>query len=471
MRINGKKILGISDNSKSVKKDFIFVAVKGTRQDGRRFIQEAVDKKACLVAVEGKKPEGNVFPSVTFLEVKDSRSFLALAASEFYGFPSDKIKVAGITGTNGKTTVAYLLEAILKAARIKCGVVGTVNYRYGNKVFKARNTTPGPVELNSMLSSMLKSGALFCAMEVSSHALDQQRVGGIYFHSAIFTNLTCDHLDYHKDMESYFQAKTKLFRGLNSRALAVVNTDDEYGRRIVKSTCAKLITYGIKNKADVMAKNIRYNIQGTNFLLLSPSGKMKIKSRLIGEHNVYNLLAAASWGLGAGVSLEVIKRAVGTFIAPPGRLERVGSGAQKNIFVDYAHTDDALYNVLSALRPLCKGKIILIFGCGGDRDKGKRPKMGAVSEKLADKVIITNDNPRSEDPLEIIKDIKKGLRKANARVITDRAQAIKAGLDMAGREDILLIAGKGHEDYQIIGNNAIHFDDKEEVKKCLRSAN
>ncbi len=472
MKINGKEIIGISANSKSVKKGFVFVAIKGFRQNGRRFIQEAIDRKASLIVVEGRKPGGRAFQDVEFLEVKDGRKFLAQASGQFYGFPADKIKVIGITGTNGKTTVAYLLEAILKANRKKCGVIGTINYRYGNRIFKAKNTTPGPLELNSILAGMLKARAFYCAMEVSSHALDQQRVGGITFHSAIFTNLTRDHLDYHKSLEKYFQAKAKLFKGLDSQALAVINADDKSGRRLQKLTCARRVTYAIRNKASVMAKNIKYNIRGTEFLLVFPTATTKIKSSLIGEHNVYNLLAAISWSLSSGVNLKVIKRAIEKFIAPPGRLEKVGSFGLKNIFVDYAHTDDALFNVLTALRPLCKGKIIIVFGCGGERDKGKRPKMGRVAEKLADYLIITNDNPRSEDPLDIIKDIKKGLlSEDNLCVIPDRALAIKAGLNRVTPDDILLVAGKGHEDYQIIGNKTSYFDDREEIKKCLKLAN
>ena len=463
-------IRGISANSRLIKKDFIFVAINGNYQDGRRFIREAVNKKASLIVLQGKKPKGGAFQGVKFLEVKDARVYLAQKASQFYGYPSEKMIVAGITGTNGKTTIAYLLETILKENRKKCGVIGTVNYRYANKIFKAKNTTPGPVELNDILTGMLKTKTPYCAMEVSSHALDQQRVAGVKFQSAIFTNLTRDHLDYHKNMENYFQAKVKLFAGLSKKAYAVINTDCPFGRRLQKLTSAKLITYGIKNKAAVMAKHIKYGIQGTEFTLVSPGGKLKIKSKLIGEHNIYNLLAAIAWGLGAGISLKVISKALKKFNAPPGRLERVGSLKSKNVFVDYAHTDDALFNVLTALRPLCAGKIVVIFGCGGQRDKGKRPKMGRVAESLADYLIITNDNPRSEDPMEIIRQIKAGLRKNNFRVIVDRAKAIKAGLSLVGREDILLVAGKGHEDYQIIGNRTSHFDDREEINKCLKSA-
>jgi len=471
MKINAKEILGVSGNSKSVKKGFVFVALKGFRQNGRRFIREAIGKKAGLIVVEGKKPRGKFFQGVEFLEVKDGRKFLAHCAAQFYGFAADKIKVIGITGTNGKTTIAYLLEAILKANRKECGVIGTLNYHYGNKIFKAKNTTPGPVELNSILADMLKAKASYCAMEVSSHALDQQRVGAIAFHSAIFTNLTRDHLDYHKSLERYFQAKAKLFQALDSRALAVINADDKYSCRLQKLTRAKLVTYAIKNRASVMAKDIQYNIRGTEFLLVSPVGKIKIKSSLIGEYNVYNLLAAISWSLSVKVSLKVIKRAIEKFAAPSGRLERVGGFSGRNIFVDYAHTPDALFNVLNALRSLCRGKIVIVFGCGGERDRGKRPEMGRIAERLADYLIITNDNPRSEKPLDIIKDIRKGLRGNNACVIFDRALAIKAGLARVSKDDILLVAGKGHEDYQIIGKRTLHFDDREEISKCLKSAN
>ena len=468
MKISGVEIKGITANSKAVKNGFVFVAIRGVRQNGNNFIKEAITNGASIVVTQGRVLKVNMFVGVKLLIVNDCRKFLAKAAAEFYGFPSDNLKVVGITGTNGKTTITYLIEAIAKESGSDCGVIGTINYRFKGKKIVAKNTTPGAVELQGLLAKMHAQRIKYCAMEVSSHALDQERVLGINFRQAIFTNLTQDHLDYHKNLENYFLTKAKLFRALPASGTAILNNDDAYSHRIKRMIRARSISYGIINKSTVMAKHIDYNLEGTNFTLVAPGINIKVKTRLIGQHNIYNILAAISWAISENLHLTKIKSAIEKLKFVPGRLERLYCKKGCNVFVDYAHTPDALSNVISALRPLVAGKIIVIFGCGGQRDKLKRPKMGKIVTLLADYAIITSDNPRSENPLSIIRDIRKGIDKFNYCVVPDRFKAIKAGLALIKNEDCLVIAGKGHEDYQVLKNRVLHFSDQEAVEKCLR---
>jgi len=468
MKTAGVEIKGITCNSKAVKKGFVFVAVKGERQDGGCFIKEAVANGASLVVVQGNALKIKIPQSVKLLRVNDCRRFLAEASAEFYGRPSEGLRVVGITGTNGKTTISYLIEAIAKESGRACGVIGTINYRFKGRKILAKNTTPGPVELQGLLARMQTLRIKYCAIEVSSHALDQERVSGINFSQAVFTNLTQDHLDYHKNLENYFLAKAKLFSGLAESRAAIINNDDKYGQRLKQLICCRLISYGIKNKSTVMAKDIVSGIGGTQFTLVAPGINSRIKTHLIGRYNIYNILAAISWGISEEIPLKDIKSAIEKFKNVPGRLEKVSCRKGRNIFVDYAHTPDALFNVISALRPLVSGRIIVIFGCGGERDKLKRPKMGKIVSCLADYAIITNDNPRSEDPLGIIKDICTGIRKDNYRVIPDRFKAVKAGLALMKNNDCLIIAGKGHEQYQILQDKVLHFSDRKAVQKCLQ---
>ena len=447
------EVKGISCNSKDVRDDFIFVAIKGTRHDGNAFIEEAIRKGAKTIVVQSSEfppqadlPTAGRVPScknVPVIAVEDTRKALAILSAEFYGNPSREIKVVGITGTNGKTTVSYLIEALLKEAGKIPAVIGTVNYRFKDKVISSKNTTPGPVELQSMLADMLKAGVDCCLMEVSSHALHQDRIEGIKFHSAIFTNLTQDHLDYHHTIEDYFQAKTKLFKGLNTDSFAIINSDDTYGRRLKRLTPTKLISYGIDNAADIRAKDIRFDISHSEFLLTGMGKEIRLKTALIGRHNVYNILACVSFGLKEGIDLSVIESAIGKFHFVPGRLERINFPGNFSVFVDYAHTEDALSNVIRTLRQICAKRIIVVFGCGGERDKTKRPKMGYAVSELADYAVITNDNPRSEAPMDIINDIKKGIKRDNYCVIPDRMEAIKKSLSIASRGDVVLLAGKG----------------------------
>ncbi|TAM38818.1 UDP-N-acetylmuramoyl-L-alanyl-D-glutamate--2,6-diaminopimelate ligase [bacterium] len=459
MKIADMKIKGITCNSKDVKKDFAFVAIKGNSRNGNCFIGEAIARGACIVVVQGGVPEIKIPAAVRLITVKDSRSFFAQACAEFYHYPSRDIRVIGITGTNGKTTITYLIETIAKKAGYGCGVIGTISHRFKDKVIKAKNTTPGAGDLQGYLSKMLKQRVRYCAMEVSSHALDQERVGEINFSHAIFTNLTQDHLDYHRNLEDYFQAKAKLFRSLPEDSTAIINNDDKYSRRLKRLTGAKVITYGINNKSIVMARDIKFSIDGSSFTLVAPKIKAKIRTGLAGKHNIYNLLAAIAWGLSEDLDFKDIKSGIEQFKTVPGRLEKVNCDRGYDIFVDYAHTPDALFNVITALRPLVRGRIIVVFGCGGERDRFKRPKMGRIVTRLADHAIITSDNPRSEDPLRIIQDIRKGISKNNFCEIPDRLKAIKAGLSLARKGDCLIIAGKGHED---------NHSDRKAVQKCLR---
>jgi len=462
---------GISCNSKLVCNNFIFVAIKGTRENGNRFIDEAIDRGAKTVIVSSDVYRRPSSVKIPFIKVKDTRRALAELAVAFYGNPSAKIKVVGITGTNGKTTISYLIEALLKEAKVLPSVIGTVNYRFKDKIFPSKNTTPGPIELQSMLAQMQKEGINYCLMEVSSHALDQGRTEGINFHSAIFTNLTQDHLDYHRTLKNYFNAKAKLFKNINPAAFVVINNDDSYAARLKKLTRAKIITYGIENNADIVAKNIKFCASHAEFILSTPKVKANFKTRLLGKYNVYNILATVAWAIQEGFDISLVKSSIEGFFHVPGRLEKIDFDGRFSVFVDYAHTEDALRNIIQTLRQFARKRIIVVFGCGGERDKTKRPKMGKVVSELSDYAIITNDNPRSEDPQEIIRDIKRGMRKTNFCVIPERLDAIKKSLSLAKAGDIVLVAGKGHENCQIIKDTIMHFNDREAIEGCLKSMN
>ena len=462
---------GISCNSKEVFDNFIFVAVKGSNIDGHRFIQEAVEKGAKAVIVDSSRLSEYNSYRCCFIGVEDTHKALVKLAVRFYGNESLPMKIVGVTGTNGKTTVTYLIEALLKEAGKNPGVIGTINYRFKDKVIASKNTTPGPLELQSLFADMRRERVDYTVMEVSSHALAQDRVEGIDFHSAIFTNLTHDHLDYHKTTDNYFRAKARLFENLGQDAFVVINNDDQYGRLIKNLSKREVITYGIENHSDLMARNINFDISRTEFTLDTGKEKIDFKTGLIGCYNIYNILAAAVFAFKEGFDLSLVKTAFEKFRFVPGRLERIDFNGDFSVFVDYAHTEDALRRVISTLRQVVKNKIIVVFGCGGERDKTKRPKMGYVVSELADCAIITNDNPRSEDPQEIIDDIKRGVTKDNYCVISDRLEAIRKSLSIAKSGDLVLIAGKGPEDYQVLKNGVIHFDDKEVVRECLKSMN
>lgn len=455
-------IKGISSDSKTVGRDYLFIAVSGTAFDGHKFANEAAEKGAVAIVLE----KDTALPGdVAKIFVGDSRVAAPKIANDFYGRPNERLTCVGITGTNGKTTISYLMDAVISAAGHRAGLIGTISYRMGKRVIPATNTTPGPVDLYGFMSETARNSGDYLVMEVSSHALNQNRTGGIDFSAAIFTNLTGDHMDYHKTMEEYFKAKSRLFEGLKDGAYAVINIDDEWGGRLIKLSKGRVVTYGTRLVADYLASDINLSLDGTRFTVNSPKGKLAINSKLIGLYNVYNITAAAACGMSLGFSAEEVKRGLESLTAVPGRLEPVDCGQPFKIFVDYAHTDDALRNVLSALRPLISKSIIVVFGCGGDRDRTKRPRMGKVASELADFVIVTSDNPRREEPQAIADEIISGITKKNYKVILERSRAIGEALSLAKEGDCVLIAGKGHEAYQTLRSTTVAFDDREVARK------
>lgn len=459
-------ITAVIDDSRKVVPGSIFAALTGYSKDGRNFVDEAVSKGAAAIVSDS---DLRVPDDVIKVSVSDVRSALAAMAKNFYEDPSSKLKVIGITGTNGKTTITYLIEAMAKSAGVPAGVIGTINYRSNGISIPAKNTTPGALDLQKLLSGMVRDGIIYAAMEVSSHALDQGRVSGVGFDVGLFTNITSDHLDYHKTKSEYFKAKSRIFAHLKDDGVAVLNCDDEKVGSLKGSIKTRTLTYGTNGGSDIKAFNVKLSSGGSSFDVSMPSGKISMNTRLIGMHNVSNCLAAIAamhaLGLDEKSMVEGI-RAVGSI---PGRLEPVEMGQPFKVLVDYAHTEDALNNVLSILKSIAVGKVRTVFGCGGDRDRSKRPLMGAAACRLSDRVVITSDNPRSEDPLDIIKEIESGIKGkfSNYDIVPDRREAIRKAITSAKAGDIVLIAGKGHEDYQIIKEDVIHFDDREVAAEML----
>lgn len=471
------EVKGVTSDSRKVSEGFIFVAVKGTAFDGHNFIREAVQRGAKAVVFQDTGYRLPQTQKISYIKTDDTRKSLADLSAAFWGHPSSSMKLVGITGTNGKTTVSYLIESILKYAGCEPAVIGTINYRFKGRVFNAGNTTPGSAELQALLARMREDKVDFVIIEVSSHALDQERVRAVRFCSGIFTNLSPEHLDYHRDIRSYFIAKSKLFRELPQDAFAILNIDDACAPELAELTQSRVITYGLGSGADVCAKDFKFSLEGTELALCprTVTGKVfpegingiNINSSLIGKHNLYNILAAATFGLTRKIEPEIIKAGIEKFSGVPGRLEKISTGRDFYVFVDYAHTEDALKNVITSLRPLCRGRLYVVFGCGGNRDKAKRPEMGKVASELTDFAIITTDNPRSEEPARIIEDIVSGINRRNFKAVIDRRDAIKEALSRAGKDDIILVAGKGHENYQIFKDKVINFDDREVVRECL----
>lgn len=488
------EIEGITDDSREVRDGFLFVAVSGSRFNGDDFIKEAIERGARVIVTQSPDPYDSVgIPNhelpekISFIKVKDAHKALWQLAAKFYDYPSGKVKIIGVTGTNGKTTITYLLESIFKQADYSCGVIGTINYRFNDTVIVASNTTPNSAFLQSMLCDMAASGVDYCVLEVSSHSLEQQRVSGVDFKYAIFTNLTSDHLDYHKNRLSYFEAKTKLFKMLNKESYAVINIDDPYGKELVRQTKANVITYGIDNPSDIKAQDLKLSLEGAEFKIKTSRGEFVVNTRLIGRHNVYNILSAVAVAISERVDLEKVIKGIYNLGRVSGRLEKIEGDYPFGVFVDYAHTEDALKNVLISLGNIrenrshvflpdsnqsskkVRGRIIVVFGCGGDRDRSKRSKMGYIASKLADIVIITSDNPRGDEPHQIIQDILSGISKKNenVKIIPDRYSAIEKALSVAEKDDIVLIAGKGHEQCQIFRDREVHFDDRVVVKEVL----
>jgi len=461
------EIRGITCDSREVSNDFMFVAIEGYKTDGRLFIGEAIERGArVIVSKDRQLPSGQ--RDVCFLSVPDDRKALAVIASNFYNNPSRKLKLIGITGTDGKTTTAYLIENILSRAGFKTGVIGTIEYRYNNIRLEADNTTPGVLKMQSLLSDMLKANVKYAVVEVSSHALQQSRVEGMLFSHAVFTNFASEHLDYHKTLDDYFRAKAKLFQHLSSGSVAIINKDSPYAQRLLNLCNAEILTYGIDMPADISADNIILNENGSRFTMNIRGEDIKIQTGLIGRHNIYNILAAAGVAVSEGLDLNLIAEAVASVDSVPGRLEFINCGQDFCVFVDYAHTENALSNILRSLRQITKGRIITVFGCGGSRDRTKRPRMGYVATELSDFCFITSDNPRDEDPQRIINEILSGVSRFNFKIIPDRKQAIYEAIELARPQDTVLIAGKGHEAYQIYKNTKIYFNDKEIARECLR---
>lgn len=460
-------ITGISYNSKTTKSGDIFACLVGEYADGHEFFKNAVEAGARAFFVE--KELDTHLPQVV---VKSTRRQIADIADKFYNHPSRRLNLIGVTGTNGKTTVTHLVQKILEKEGERCALIGTLGYKlHAEDDYKeAKHTTPQAPELQATLDLIAESNIKNVVMEVSSHALEQNRVGGCVFSGAVLTNLTQDHLDYHVTMENYFEAKSILFRGLNEGAFAVINADDEYAQKFIQAVPqgGKVITYGIKSSSDVIAKNIKFSMKGAEFTCESKGvGANNVQLKMNGMFSVYNVLAAISTGLALGIDIDTCIKSLESTKGVDGRFEVVVN--KPLTIVDYAHTPDGLENVLTAAREITPegSKLICLFGCGGDRDATKRPKMGAIAEKLADKIIITSDNPRSEDPQQIITDVLAGLKSINSQTVfvePDRKKAIELLKSITEEKDVVVIAGKGHETYQILKDKTIHFDDREEAK-------
>ncbi len=461
------EITGLTYSSKQVKPGFLFAAISGEKRDGFEFIEEARRNGAGAILSDRPKPQKW---ASAWVQTPDVREALALAADNFYGHPSMGLKVIGITGTKGKTTLTYLLESILQKAGLKPGVVGTINYRWPKTARAAPRTTPEAPDLQRMMSEMLEQGVTHCLIEVSSHALDLKRVWGVHFDIAVFTNLSPEHLDYHDSMEDYFEAKKQLFFLNTKKRTAVVNLDDPWGNRLMAELPLTTISFGLEPAAIVRAEQYRFEETGIKAEVDYPGGQIKICSALLGKHNLYNILAAVATGLALNIPAPMIKDGIAALKAIPGRLEKIENPLGFHIFIDYAHTDQAMRSLLEAIRGLNPQRILLVFGAGGDRDKSKRPRMGEVAAAFADLSFITSDNPRSEDPAAIIAEIEQGFigRSAkNYKIIPDRREAIVQALATARKGDAIIIAGKGHEDYQIFKDRTIHFDDAEVVRSIL----
>jgi UDP-N-acetylmuramoyl-L-alanyl-D-glutamate--2,6-diaminopimelate ligase len=465
-------VSAITYDSRRATSGSVFVALRGLKADGAQFAVQAIARGATLVVAETPRPDSVRSP---WLVVSDARLALALLADRFYDHPSRRMPVIGVTGTNGKTTTAYLLASILDSAGLKAGLLGTVTYRLGAEEREASRTTPEAPDVQQLLDEMIRQGCKSAIMEVSSHALALKRVDGMRFAAGIFTNLTRDHLDFHEDMETYFQAKRRLFEMLPDTSPGIINLDDPRGSSLL-DVSKTVMTFAITRPADVTPGPLEFTLSGLSFDLRTPRGTARIESPLVGRPNVSNILAAATTGIALGLSLDAIVAGVKALPGVPGRFELVSAPDEEvTVVVDYAHTDDALRNLLETARPLAPRRLITIFGCGGDRDKTKRPLMGMVAARLSDVVVITSDNPRSEEPHRIIDEIKRGIpaggqgsRAADVRTIVDRREAIEQAVEQAEAGDVVLIAGKGHEKYQQIGDRVLPFDDGEIARAALQ---
>ncbi|MFA7537020.1 MAG: UDP-N-acetylmuramoyl-L-alanyl-D-glutamate--2,6-diaminopimelate ligase [Desulfuromonadales bacterium] len=477
------EISGLFYDSRLVEPGGLFFALRGAQVDGHRFIAQAVDRGAVAVVVE---EEVSLPAGVAGFLVENARQAMALAAAAFYRDPTADMTVIGITGTNGKTTTTYLLESVLRAAGRRPAVFGTIDYRFEGRHLPSQHTTPESVDLLRAIAEFRQAGADALIMEASSHALEQHRVDGIRFDVGVFTNLTPEHLDYHRDMENYFAGKRRLFTMLEqSGGKAVVNVDDAYGVRLA-GELQQVITCGADPRAQVHPEKVELSLRGIAGDLVTPGGRLPLNSPLLGQFNLQNLLGAAAAGLALGLAPATVAAGLAQAPQAPGRLERIENDRGALVLVDYAHTGDALENVLATMTQLSPRRLITVFGCGGDRDSGKRPVMGEIAARFSDLALITSDNPRTEDPLAILEEVRGGVERVHSRawsaeeaaripgrgylIIPDRRQAIEFAASLLQADDLLLVAGKGHEDYQIIGRERRHFDDREELRRALTRA-
>ena len=491
--LNAKAVAGrldqeardVTHDSRACEPGSVFVAVRGMKVDAHSFIPQAIAGGAVAVVSEQSitaggpngVQAGEILDRAAWVEVADARAALAMAAAAVHGYPSERLKLAGITGTNGKTTTAHLVDSIIRVAEGTSAMFGTISHRIGGREETARHTTPEAADIQRMLAEAVQEGCRSAVMEISSHAIELRRAQGLKLAAAVFTNLTRDHLDYHKTMESYFAAKKKMFDGSlgSTPGASVLNIDDEHGRRLIDEAGGEKITYGFDPSADVRTDDFELTGEGMAFTASTPAGRVEIASPLVGRPHVYNTLAAIATGLALGFGLEAARRGVAECRLVRGRFEQVRlNGARQpdfTVIVDYAHTDDALKNVLQTAREVAggAGRVITVFGCGGDRDRTKRAPMGEIAARLSDVAIVTSDNPRSEDPAAIIEDIEVGLKKAERPYVKlpDRREAIFRAIDEARAGDVVLIAGKGHETYQILGDRTIHFDDSEVAREAI----
>ena len=467
----------------------LFAAIRGEKTDGNRFISTALERGAAAIVSEMPRPVAHAQPlgtqaqiaevpppalatSVAWVQVPDARKALAIIAANFYGHPANKLQLVGITGTNGKTTTSFLLDSIIHAAGRRSGLFGTIEYRTPHETYPAKTTTPESLDLQRFFSEILRAGGSHAVLEGSSHALALDRLWGCHFAAAIFTNLTRDHLDFHGTMENYFSAKRRLFEGTGAgpACWGVVNVDDPYGQQL-RDVAERTITYGLGSGAQVTAKKFPLALRGLDFIADTPMGKIEVRSPLVGRNNVYNLLAAIAASIALDFPGEAIEAGISALTAVPGRFEQIDLGQPFMVVVDYAHTDDALQKLLETARELHPtGRMITLFGCGGERDRTKRPLMGAAAGRLSDVVVLSSDNPRSEDPLKIINDAVVGLQRTTAKVLVepDRERALELALEQARPGDMVLLAGKGHETTQVLKDRTIEFDDREVARRILR---
>ena len=464
-----REVKGVEYDSRRVEDGFVFFAFAGQHANGRRFAADAVARGA--VAVAGESPRPDDFAG-SWIQVEHGRQALALVSRAFYGNLDERLRLTGITGTNGKTTVAYLVDAVLRAAGHTTALIGTIEYRIAGHRVEAVNTTPESLDLNRILARLISAGGAHVTMEVSSHALALARVYGLRFHTAVFTNLTRDHLDFHHSMDEYFAAKRRLFEGAGAPPprCCVLNRDDAYARQIPVPSGAEAFWYGFGAGSTVRASHISSSLRGLRFDVECGRTRFAVESALVGRVNVYNILAACAAGLSHGVAPETIASGIAQCRSVPGRFERIDEGQPFGVVVDYAHTDDALRNTIAMARALTPGRVVTLFGCGGDRDRTKRPLMGEVAGLLSDYVVVTSDNPRSEDPLSIINDALVGLRRRDTPHVVEpnREAAIRRAIEEAHPGDIVILAGKGHETYQVLKDRTIPFDDREVARNVLR---